>query len=251
MKMKTIVASLLILAAWPVHADMPVIDPALLIQAIAQVQLAIGQLEQITTQVHRLGDPNTYRPAGASAVIQSLDTLGIGKTVNELRGLANGQAALVYDGNGLYRVVGADITTAAGTQVARPADDYKKFDAIVQATSALEAVLNDTAVRRQKDRDDIRATTEQLRTADTVAEIHKLQGVLAAQAADLQSVDKEPDAAMHRALMQKMENDNDAARQAQARQEERIVDFQSAQQALGQFLTPNTAPVLIPDPRHN
>jgi len=250
MKTKTIASLVLTAAALTARADLPVIDPALLAQALEQMQITLGQLRQITTEVERLGNPATYRPAGANAAIQSLNALGVGKTWSELRNLASGQAAMTDVGGGLYRAVGQAITTSTGLQYSRPADDFRKFDAITEATSTLEAVLKDTEVRRQKARDDIKATTEQLRVAQTVAEIQKLQGVLAAQAADLGSIDRERDAALNRVLIQKIENENDVAKQAQARQENRVVDFQSSQQTMGQFLTPNTNPVRIPDPRN-
>ena len=232
-----------------VKADLPVIDPSILIQSIAEVQLTIQQVEQITTEVKRLGDPASFLPAGASEVIQSLSQTGVGKTWNQLRNLADGEAAMLYDGDGLYHAVGQAITTSDGSQVPRSAEDYKKFDAIAQATSTLEAVMKNTEVRRQQVLDQIKSTTGQLRTAQTVSETQKLLGVLSAQAAELGAIDRERQGALNRVEAQKVENETDAAKQAQAHQEESIVDFQAAQQKLGQFLIPNTSSVQIPDPR--
>src|ERR1022692_2194113 len=110
---KTIVILILaFLLATPiaVEADLPVIDPSVLIQSIEEVQLTIEQVKQITTEVKRLGDPASYLPAGASEVIQSLKQKGVGKTWNQLRNLADGGAAMLYDGDGLYHAVGQAIT---------------------------------------------------------------------------------------------------------------------------------------------
>jgi hypothetical protein len=58
------------------HADLPVIDPSVLVQAIQEVQLTIEEVHQITTEVKRLGEPpgsatngqsNGCRKAGACA----------------------------------------------------------------------------------------------------------------------------------------------------------------------------------------
>jgi len=54
---------------------------------------------------------------------------------------------------------------------------------------------------------------------------------------------------MNHLLLQHVANQTDADKQEHARLEERIVDFKTAQQKLGQFLIPNTTPVQIPDPR--
>ena len=250
---KSTITRVIIAAAFTVavlaRADLPVIDPSVLAQAIQQVQLTTEQLKQLTTEVRRLGDPASFLPVGANQIIESLTQHGVGKTWDELRNFADGHAAMLYDGDGLYRPVGQTITAADGNQVARPIEDYKKFDAIAQATSTLEAVMKDTEARRQRVRDEVKSTTEQLRVAQTVSQIQKLQGVLNAQAAELAAIDREREGALNHVLAQKVENDTDATRQAQARQEERIVDFQSAQQRLMQFLVPDTRPVQIPDPR--
>jgi hypothetical protein len=248
MKPKTILI-ILLFSINTAKADLPVIDFSVLANAIQEVELATKQLHELATEVRRLGDPASVFPVGAAEVIRSLNQLGVGKTWNELRGLADGFAAMAYDGQGLYQPVGRTITTADGQQFERPAEDYKKFDAIAKATRTLEEVMKDTENRRQGLRDEIRATTAELRVAQTVSEVQKLQGVLNAQAAELAAIDREREGALNRVLLQTVENEADAAKQAQARQEERIVDFQAAQQKLMEFLVPDTSPVILPDPR--
>lgn len=240
----------LLIQATNSKANLPVIDVSVLAQSIQEVVLATEQVKQITAEVKRLGDPASILPQSADQIVQSLGQTGVGKSWHELRSLADGNAALIYDGNGLYKVIGQTITTSDGNQVVRQADSYKKFDAIAQATSTLEAVMKDTEGRRQQVRDQIKSATEQLKAAQTVAEVEKLQGILNAQSAELAAIDREREGAMNHVMVQKVENETDSAKQEQARKEERLVDFQNAQQKLEQFLIPNTSVVQIPDARN-
>ena len=229
--------------------EMPVIDPSMLLQVAQQIDVAKQTYDQISAEVTQLGNPASFLPAGASQIIQSLGQTGVGKTWTEIRELADGVEAMLYDGHGLYRPIGKTITTAEGVQVERAPEDYKKYDALAEATQTLEAVIKDTENRRREVINQIKETTELLRTAQTVTEIQKHQGVLTAQATELGAIDREREAAMNRVHAQKIENDSDVVKQEEARKEERVVDFQAAQEKLGQFLIPDTSPVTIPDPR--
>jgi hypothetical protein len=88
-----------------------------------------------------------------------------------------------------------------------------------------------------------------LQTATTMAEVAKLTGVLNAQNAELAAIDREREAPLSRVLMQHIENQTDDARQALARREERVADFRAAAEKLATFLTPDTTPVRLRDPR--
>lgn len=247
--MKTKIILALLATSLAARGEMPVIDPALILQTIEELRLSQSQLLQVTAEVQRLGNPATYKPIAVSEIISSLDATGVGKTWDELRSLASGSNAMSYTGKGLYQAIGQAILTSTGETVAREPDGYKKFDAISKAAVTMEAVMKDTETRRNKVRDQIKTTSEELRGAQTVAEVQKLQAVLAAQSADLAAIDREREGAMDRVLVQKVENDNNAAKQAEARTEERVVDFEKSQDVMGQFLTPNTTPLQIADPR--
>jgi len=230
-------------------AQIPVTDVSVLAKVIEDVQVATEQLNQLKLQVERLGNPAAFSPAAAGELMRSLANTGVGKTLDELRARANGATSLSYDGNGLYRAPGTVITTADGKNFDRPVIPYRKFDAVNRAKATLEDVMRDTEERRQQLRQQIKTTVSQLQSADTVAAVQKISGLLLAQNSELAAIDREREAALSRLLAQKIENETDAARQEQARREERAVDFRSATDKLGSFLIPNTAPVRIPDPR--
>jgi hypothetical protein len=247
--MKRILIILLSAFTLSARAQWVVEDPGVLAQSIQEVITTSEQLNQLQTEIQRLGNPAAIIPTGSSAIIQSLNQLGVVKDWTDIRGSATAIAAMNYGGDGLYHVIGESITNADGQQFQRDPTIYRKFDAVVRAAAALEAVMADTDQRRQQVRADIKTTTASLQTATTDAEVQKLQATLAAESAELASIDREREAAMNWVVTQHISDANDAEKQKAATQEERIVDFQGAEQKLTQFLTPDTTPVQLPDPR--
>ena len=253
--MKTITKTLsiltLVITAVRAPGALPVIDASVLAQVAQQVTLAGQQLDQLKTELTRLGNPAAVGATMAPALMQMLSRTGVGQTDFELRTSATGSAGVAYDGDGLYRPPGEFITTSDGQQFPRPVEPYKKFDAVTRARAALEHVMRDTEERRQQLRAQIKSTVSQLQSAQTLAEVQKLQGALTAQNAELGAIDREREAALSGILVQSIENQTDAARQEQARRDEHLVDFRTAIDKLGRLLTPDTTPVVIPDPRQS
>lgn len=250
--MKKYLLYLVLLAApGAVVAAIPVIDGAALLKAAEEILVLRAQLEQLRHQVQRMGDPDAVKLDAAATLIGTLEATGAGRTLEEIRAAADGAAGLRYDGNGLYRAPGEFSTTADGRQVPRHAAAYRKFDAVTQAKATLEDVMKDAQERRQQMRQQIKDTLTALQAAPTLAETHKLVGVLSAQNAELSAIDHEREAALSRVLVQQIENQNDAARQAQAEREDRAASFRAARAKLDQWLTPDTKAARIPDPRNH
>ena len=239
--------SLLLVSA--ASAQFVVVDPAVLAQVAQQVTTTLEQLQQLQTEVQRLGDPAATTLEVARGLQTLLAQRGVGRTLAEVQAAASGSASLAYDGNGLYRPPGAIILTSDGRQTPRIFDKYRKFDAVTQAKNTLEDVMRDTEERRQHLRQQLQLTLDQLRAAPTMAEVAKLSGVLSAQSTELAAIDHEREAPLSRVLMQHIENQTDDARQALARREERAADFRAAAEKLATFLTPDTTPVRLRDPR--
>ncbi len=247
--MKHTVPLLALLFASPASAQFVVIDPAVVEQVVQQVTLTLEQLNQLKTEVDRLGDPAAVTLNIARRLQGQLAQMGVGRTLDEVQTAASGSASLAYDGNGLYRPPGAIILTSDGRQTPRVFEKYRKFDAVTQAKNTLEDVMRDTEERRQSLRQQVQQTLGQLQTATTMAEVAKLTGVLNAQNAELAAIDREREAPLSRVLMQHIENQTDDARQTLARREERVADFRAASEKLATFLTPDTTPVRLRDPR--
>jgi len=245
---RTLSALALLLVA-PAFGQVAVIDSSVLAQVVKEVETTLEQLQQLKTEVERLGDPASVTLDTARALQRQLSLAGVGRTLDEIQAAASGSAALRYDGNGLYRPPGETIVTVDGRETPRSVEQYRKFDAVTQAKQTLEDVMRDTQERRQHLRQQLQRTLGQLQTATTMAEVAKLSGVLTAQNAELAAIDREREAAMSRVQMVHVENQTDAARHELAQREERAAVFRAASDKLGQFLTPNSTPVPIPDPR--
>jgi hypothetical protein len=249
--MKNLLSLILLslLFASPASAQFVVIDPSVLDQVVQQVTLTLEQLDQLKTEVERLGNPATVTLEVARRLQSQLTLQGVGRTLDEVQAAASGGASLLYDANGIYRAPGAVILTSDGRQTLRAVEKYRKFDAVTQAKNTLEDVMRDTEERRQHLRQQLQQTLGQLQAATTMAEVAKLTAVLSAQNAELAAVDREREAPLSRLLTQHIENQTDEARQALARREERVADFRAASEKLGAFLTPDTTPLRLRDPR--
>ena len=248
--MKYIIALTLILTAATASAQIPVTDGSVLAKSVEQVAVASEQLARLETQLQRWGDPAAVVTRMAPARMQSLDRVGVGQTGFELRTSATGMAGVQYDGDGLYLPPSETILTSDGQEFQRLIEPYKKFDAVTRGRAALEQVNQDTAERRQQLRGQIKASVAQLQSATTMAEAQKLQGVITGQSAELAAIDRERDAALGSIIVQGIENQTDATRQDEARLEERLVDFRTSSDKFARLLTPDTRPIVIPDPRN-
>ena len=251
MNMKQSIKHFILLTAIPAYSTgIPVFDASALLKAEEELATLRAQYVQIQQQIKRMGDPVAVDLRAASGLMRSLNAPGVGRTLEEIRSAADGRNAVFYDGSGLYRPPGEFVTTADGLQVARNTNAYRKFDAVIQAKITHEDVMRDTQERRQQLHQQIKDTLAALQLASTLAETHKLVGVLSAQNAELSAIDREREAALSRILVQQIENQNDAARQALADREDRVAAFQTARKRLGQIVLPDTTPVHIPDPRN-
>jgi tRNA nucleotidyltransferase/poly(A) polymerase len=237
------------LVGMPVSAQgIPVIDASAVAQAIQAVHLATQQLEQAKTELERLGDPSLIKTPSANQLLQSLSLIGAGRTLLEIQQESTGTNGTAFHANGLYRAPTDVLQTAGGAVVPRTVEEYKKYDAVVQAVKTLEDVMYDTEERRQGLRKQIDQALRELQRATTIAETQKLQGLLSALNAEIGAVDRERDTALSRVVVQGIFNQTDAARQQQARREETEASVRQATDKLGEALKVDTSPIRIPSP---
>jgi hypothetical protein len=237
-----IVASLLCVAS--AHAQYVVYDPSLHVQNILDeaqniakyVQMINNQVQQINTLTSQLqqlqqynkvfGDPSKVLDlAGFTGLVTDLKATGVGQAIGQLENVAQGVDALKYDANGLYHNIGETFTTPGGGMVSRNQTSYRLFAAINETTKNFSDVYADVIARRQSLKQDIAATTAQLRLATTSSEVQKLTGLLVGQNAALAATDKEIDQALGLSQVQDAENRNDQQKQQQARIEEQQAEF--------------------------
>lgn len=247
--MRFILYLILVFLSAAVRAAIPVVDLSVLAQATEQVLLTTKQLKQATEELERLGDPAKVVISAGKDLVRELAREGKGKVLEEVHEAADGFAGVLSDGNGLYRIPGARINLPNGSQVPRDLTGYRKFSAVDEAIRAQEEVFKDTEERRRRLRSQIASAIRDLQRASTMAEIAKIQAVLTAQSAELAAIDRERDAASARVLSQHVANETDAARQEQARREERREALRQAGDRLGTWLVPSSTPASIPDPQ--
>jgi predicted nucleic acid-binding Zn-ribbon protein len=130
--------------------------------------------------------------------------------------------------------------------VLRAANLYRQFAAVNETTKNFTGVYADVVSRRDSLRQDIAATTEQLRAATTASEAQKLTGILIGLNAELAATDKELDHAASVSVVQNAENQNDQAKQQQARLEEQQAEFSEGIQKYNNTVKLTSEPALFP-----
>jgi len=265
MKRLLITIAAILLCATSSRAQYIVYDPALNSQTIADqaaniakyVQMIQNQIQQITTLTSQLNELQHYNQVfgnpsqilnlvGFTGLMADLQDAGVGQTIGQLQNLAQGINALRYDANGLYHNIGETFTTPGSNTVSRDQNSYRPFAAINETTQNFTNVYADVTERREALKQTIADTTTQLQAATTASEVQKLTGVLIGLNAELAATDKELDHAASVSAVQTAENQNDQAKQQQARLEEQRAEFTEAVQKYNTTMKLTAEPAQFP-----
>jgi hypothetical protein len=246
------------------HAQWAVYDAANTIQSVVNtaqevakyVEMINNQVQQIQTLTDQLnefkhyedlfGDPKSVLLATVQPLVNDLTKTELGQTLLTLEGTINAGQAMLYDANGLFHSVGTTFTTPNGQTVNRQQATYLPVAAVQKTTDNYLTVSTDAATRRVALKNEIAATTEQLKAAKTDAEVQKLTGVLIGLSAALNNTDYELNQATASALVQDVANRNDQERQIEAKKEQQHAEFTEAIQQYGQKFRLMNAPTLFP-----
>ena len=87
---------------------------------------------------------------GADALINSLQTSGVGQTLGELQQAVSGVEALLDNANGLYQSIGETFRTPSGIELPRAEELYRKFAASQRATQNFQSVFDDCGATTQR-----------------------------------------------------------------------------------------------------
>ena len=206
---------------------------------VEQINTMTQELQQTVAYVKAFGDPATLLEiTGVNELMSELDLSGVGRTLGELRRTASGIQSLKENATGLYQSV-TDLSRS-GIQVPRVSDFYKPFAALENASLNYTTVYDDVMERRQVLKGRMVGTIDALQSATTDAETQKLQGVVTAQAAQLQALDQEVVNATSQAVVQDIANRNNERKQEQARSEAIAADRHDAMKKYGTMLVPDT-----------
>lgn len=194
---------------------------------VQQINRAVETINRVNYYIQIVGDPmQIINMVGLDPALAELANSGIGQTINSLGQLADGAAALQDSGRGLYQTVQS--VGQSGFPIPRASDIYRRYDAINRSVYNYQDVQDDTLARTRAARTAMKGTLARLDKATTQTEVNKLQGVLAAQAAELNDLRAELAAAAHGAAVQKLQNDNNAGMKRQAAAEEFASSFNDA-----------------------
>ena len=194
-----------------------------ILKQIEQIEQLYTQIEQIYTQIEqmddyleRFGDPASIgNLAGIEALLANLNQATEGLDIEAQLPDLDGQGMFGFDGEGVFQPIEATVTIGE-QDFERDAERYKANDA---ARATIEQYRDKKAhilERRDALRQEIAATAEQLRDAETDSEVKKLSGVLLSQQTELQAVDRELDIARGDAEARALENANQDDAQAKA-----------------------------------
>jgi hypothetical protein len=215
---------------------------------VQQIQTLTSQLTEFKNYEKLFGNPGQVVLSTFQPLVKDLTKTELGQTLNSLETTINTTDAMLYNANGLFQSIGTTFTTPDGQTITRLIDPFKSIAAVQKTTDNFLSVSADAAARRVTLKDQIAATTEQLKAATTDAEVQKLQGVLTGLSAALNNTDYEINQATTSALVQDIANRNDAQRQVEARQQQQHAEFTEAIEKYGQTFRLMNAPTEFPTP---
>lgn len=248
------------------RAQWIVFDPTMNVQSIVNtaqeiakyVEMINNQVQQIQTLTDQLnefkhyedlfGDPKAVALATVQPLVNDLQRTELGQTLTALETTVNAGQAMIYNGEGLFQSIGTTFTTPGGQKVTRQQTPFLPVAAVQKTTENYLSVASDATARRVALKNQIAATTEQLKAATTDAEVQKLQGVLLGLSAALNNTDYEINQATTAALVQDIANRNDAQRQIEAQKQQQNAEFTEAIQKYGQTFRLMNAPTAFPTP---
>jgi len=224
-------------------------------QFVTMIQNQVQQIQSLTDQLNEFkkyeslfGDPKAVILSTVQPLISDLRKTELGQTLTTLETTVNAGQAMVYNASGLFQSVGTTFTTPDGQTVTRRQAPYLPIAAVQKTTDNYLSTSTDAAARRVALKNEIAATTEQLKAATTDAEVQKLQGVLIGLSAALNNTDYEINQATASTLVQDVANRNEIQRQIEAKKEQQHAEFTEAIQKYGQTFRLMNAPTAFPTP---
>ena len=224
-------------------------------QFVTMVQNQVKQIQSLTDQLNEFkkyeslfGDPKAVILSTVQPLISDLRKTELGQTLTTLETTVNAGQAMVYNASGLFQSVGTTFTTPDGQTLTRRQTPYLPIAAVQKTTDNYLSTSTDAAARRVALKNEIAATTEQLKAATTDAEVQKLQGVLIGLSAALNNTDYEINQATASTLVQDVANRNEVQRQIEAKKEQQHAEFTEAIQKYGQTFRLMNAPTAFPTP---
>jgi hypothetical protein len=213
---------------------------------VQQIQTLTDQLNEFKHYEDLFGDPKAVLLSTLKPLTDDLRKTELGQTLTTLESTVNAGQAMLYDAGGLFHGIGTTFNTPHGLTITRQQATYLPVAAVQKTTDNYLAVSTDTTARRVALKQEIAATTDQLKAATTDAEVQKLTGILIGLSSALNNTDYELNQASASALVQDIANRNDTQRQVEAQKEQQHAEFTEAVQQYGQKFRLMNAPTQFP-----
>ena len=205
---------------------------------ITQIDQLARQLSQLEMYNKAFGNPDALRSiGGSSAAMDSLRENGIGQSLSTLVSKTDGTRSLANTGSGLYQPITA--FSRSGVPISRDPDGYKRYCAVECSATNFSSVVDDIRWRRGRSKTRIAETVARIQDASTASEVQKLQGIISAQAVELQSLDQELNAAAAQTVVQDIANRTNFRKNEQAQAESLAVDRHDALVKFGTLTIPD------------
>jgi hypothetical protein len=211
---------------------------------LEQINRLTNLVNQNVEQLRRFGNPDTYiNMLGLDELFEEVNKVkaGVGKTVADFTGTANGIAALKYTGQGLYQDL-TELPDKFGQKVQYETGSFKKFGMVQDMNDDYNTQLSAVNQSFNRLQDEIRNTAQQMNSAGSLVETEKLKAKLQAVQGTLESNMHRASLAALKVLVQSEMNRNDQARAQQASQQRRIQEMLAENQELralgGELLGP-------------
>jgi conjugal transfer/entry exclusion protein len=206
---------------------------------LTQITNQITQIENQVIQLERFGNPQYYVNLlhlndflASAAQLES----GVGQTVSGFRQAADGTQALTYTANGLYSNLQASIDRF-GNAVRYDTSAFRKFQTVnnmVEAYNTQEKAYNNQIASLEQQ---LSTAMQNLNSASDHMSAQKYAAQIAAISAQMNCLGHTTHLTGQRAVMQQVQNQNDAARMQEAQRQQLIQERQTDLQNAARFLS--------------
>ena len=214
-------------------------------QTLQQVTMVANQVTQISNQVQqltRLGSPSYYvNMLGLGDFTASVSQLqgGLGQTIQQYRGLANGASALSYTGGGIYQNLNGTVDRWGNPVLYNP-NSFRTFGTVQQMTEDYNTQQTQFNTQNKSLLGQLLSTLQKLNSETTQIGSEKLHAQINGINAQIQANQANAQLAGQRLAVQQGANQNNSARMAEAQRQqevqERATDLQMEAQQFGSLV---------------
>jgi conjugal transfer/entry exclusion protein len=206
---------------------------------LTQITNQITQIENQVIQLERFGNPQYYVNLlhlndflASAAQLES----GVGQTVSAFRQAADGAQALAYTANGLYSNLQGSVDRF-GNAIRYDTSSFRKFQTVnnmVEAYNTQEKTYNNQIASLEQQ---LSTAVQNLNSASDHMSAQKYAAQIAAISAQINALGHTTHLTGQRAVMQQVQNQNDAARMQEAQRQQMIQERQTDLQNAARFLS--------------